>query len=100
MTFPILPRTRPAWGRPRSKMGHVSACNMCMSVKKDILWRTSTRNTAKSPDKDLVVGVHCAWTTSGTAVLITSKNMAGLGVRDRNGTLDKGLDTKHDVFVI
>jgi hypothetical protein len=28
----------------------------CMSVKKDILLSVSTRNTAKSPDKDLVVG--------------------------------------------
>jgi hypothetical protein len=28
-----------------------------MSVKKDILFRERTRNTVKSPDKDLVVGV-------------------------------------------
>ncbi len=31
---------------------------MRMSVKKDILLLASTRNAAKSPDKDLVVGVH------------------------------------------
>jgi hypothetical protein len=31
---------------------------MCMSVEKDILFRVSTRNTAKSPDRDLVVGVY------------------------------------------
>jgi hypothetical protein len=37
---------------------HTSAGNMCMSVKKDILLRASTRNTAKSPDKGLVVVVH------------------------------------------
>ncbi len=29
-----------------------------MSVKKDILLRVRTRNSAKSPDKDLVVGGH------------------------------------------
>ena len=51
------------WGRavsarPRSKMGHTSAGNMRMSVKKDILLRASTRNAAKSQDKGLVVGVH------------------------------------------
>jgi hypothetical protein len=54
-TYPIHTR---AWARPRSKMGHTSACNMRMSVKKDILLRASTRNTPKSPDKGLVVGVH------------------------------------------
>ncbi len=32
--------------------------NLRMSMKKDILLRTSTRNAVKSPDKDLVVGVH------------------------------------------
>jgi len=39
-------------------MGHASAGNNGMSVKKDILFRVSTRNAAKSPDKGLVVGVH------------------------------------------
>jgi len=39
-------------------MGHASAGNNRMSVKKDILLRASTRNAAKSPDKGLVVGVH------------------------------------------
>jgi hypothetical protein len=52
-----------SWGcaasaRPRIKMGHASAGNMRMSVKKDILLRASTRNASKSPDKDLVEGEH------------------------------------------
>jgi hypothetical protein len=38
-------------------MGHVSTWNTVMSVKKDILLRERTRNTVKSTDKDLVVGV-------------------------------------------
>ena len=55
---PLWTRGRAASARPRSKMGHASAGNMRMSVKKDILLRASTRNAAKSPDKGLVVGVH------------------------------------------
>ncbi len=51
-------RGRAVSTRPRKKMGHTSAGNMRMSVKKDILLRASTRNTSKSPDKGLVVGVH------------------------------------------
>ena len=50
-------RARAVWTRPRNKMGHVSVWNMYMSVKKDILLCVITRNTTKSPDKDLVVGV-------------------------------------------
>ncbi len=34
-----------------------SGWNMYMSVQKDILLRTNTRNTTKSPDRVLVVGV-------------------------------------------
>ncbi len=43
-------------------MGHVTAYNMCMSVKKDILLCPNTRNTVKSPDKGLEwVCIHVHW---------------------------------------
>ena len=50
--------SRTPWTRPRSKMGHGSAWNMCMSVQKDILLCVSTRNSVKSPDRGLVVCVN------------------------------------------
>jgi hypothetical protein len=31
---------------------------MCISIKKDILLRESTKNAAKSPDKGVVLGLH------------------------------------------
>jgi hypothetical protein len=68
-----------------------------MSVEKDILLCTRTRNTVKSPDKVLVVVVDprpivfnvvgdvskskSRW-TNGTSTLNTPKNMTGLGVCD------------------
>ncbi len=55
---PLWTRGRTASSRPRSKMGMTSADNMRMSMKKDILLCVNTRNTVKSPDKGLVVGVH------------------------------------------
>jgi hypothetical protein len=60
-------------------MGYVSACNMCMSVKKDILFRVSTRNKAKSPDKGLVVGVYAHPLGLSSR---TPNNMTDLTVRE------------------